>query len=173
MISAERIHTLREAGNVTRCHTMTTIKDRTVGHHTFNVLLILLDAVPALCTKRLMQAAMYHDLPELYTGDVPAPAKWDYLDLENALRQAEYDFHKRWFTNVEITHDEKNLLKCADGLELFLYCWEEVRMGNREAASVMRRIRGGMWERGIPDEMVEYVETLFEEAENYLKTIGV
>jgi len=171
--SLERLFVLREAGDITRCHTMPTIKDQTVGHHTFNVVLILMDAVPELCTARLMKAAICHDLAEIRTGDIPAPVKWSHPELEDTLKQIEEEFYQDWDICVQLPKLEKVLLKCADGLELFLYCLDEVRMGNRNAVEVLFRIMNGIRERGVPPEMRSYVNEVFVQAGMELEEMGV
>ena len=67
-------------------------------------------------------AALYHDVPELILGDIPATAKWDYPELHQAFERAEKKVMDDLGLNFVLTAEEKNRLKMADMLELIMYC---------------------------------------------------
>lgn len=86
-----------------------------------------------------MKAALYHDLPELITGDVPATAKWKSEALSQALTEVEQRFEKDFNLSVEISDSEKLLLKWADMYELVQYCFDQLRLGNRNMLLIADR----------------------------------
>ena len=67
-------------------------------------------------------AALYHDVPEIILGDIPATAKWDYPELHQAFERAEKKVMDDLGLNFVLTAEEKNRLKMADMLELVMYC---------------------------------------------------
>ena len=118
-----------DAGAVERFHTRRAIRRQTVGEHSWGVAMVLM----SICepSANLLKAAMLHDVPELATGDIPAPFKWAYPDLDDLLSQAEDRISAEWGVAVELTDDELHLLKWADMFELCMYARTEVAMGNR------------------------------------------
>ena len=131
------------SGAVTRFHTMRTLHRQTVAEHAWGVAAVLLWLhAPHLPSAALLRAALLHDLPEVVTGDVPAPAKWDNAALSAALDMAEQAFHEAHGTAdvmSALTLEEHDLLKFADMAELVLYTLAEAALGNRAALVVARR----------------------------------
>jgi len=62
---------------VKRFHTLTTLQTETVGHHSHGVACFTLLLDPD-ASRQLLLAALFHDLAEQYTGDIPSPAKREY-----------------------------------------------------------------------------------------------
>lgn len=118
-----------DAGMIERFHTCRTTRRQTVGEHSWGVAMVLMHICDP--SVNLLKAAMLHDVPELVTGDIPAPAKWACRPLAEALNQFEDDICIGWGIAVELTDDEHNLLKWADMFELCLYAKAEVGMGNK------------------------------------------
>ena len=133
------MNTLRNAGKVKRFHTVETIGQQTVAEHSFNVCLILLFITNGTASSELLKAALYHDLPELITGDIPATAKWKSEALSLALTEVEQRFEKDFDLSVEISDSEKLLLKWADMYELVQYCFDQLRLGNRNMLLIADR----------------------------------
>jgi len=132
----ERIDFLRRAGNVKRFHTVQTVGGTpTVGAHSWGVA-VLLDEIWQDCTKTLLQAALYHDVAEAILGDVPATAKWDYPTFANAIAEAEAEIEKEMGFTFMLTTEQKARLKMCDMLELVLYSFEQIKMGNHNFAVV-------------------------------------
>lgn len=128
-------------GEVKRYHTMFTIQQETVGHHSHAVacLVILLDPE---ARRELIMAALYHDLAEQHTGDIPSPAKREYgigdqvADLEKRLINAAGLF---W---PNLSESEKRVLKLADLAHGALSCVREMSLGNRRMEAVFHRFLG-------------------------------
>ena len=130
---------LHEAGTVTRFHTVRSVHQTTVAHHSWGVCLILLRITSP--SSQLLAAAIYHDLAESVTGDVPATAKWLSSELTDSLGQLEFNFEREHNLIVDLSDDETTLLKWADMFELIMYADSEIALGN----TLFKPIR----ERGI------------------------
>ena len=111
-----------DAQFLTRYHTAPMQMERqTVGAHSYAVS-ILIDQLWPDSSKQLIMAALYHDVPEIILGDIPATAKWDYPELHQAFERAEKKVMNDLGLNFVLTAEEKNRLKMADMLELVMYC---------------------------------------------------
>jgi 5'-deoxynucleotidase YfbR-like HD superfamily hydrolase len=131
------IEALRKGFNVKRFHTTPRIQMETVGHHTCNVMAIL-NRLSPFCSRELLVAALYHDVDEAYTGDVPAPFKWDNPDAKKALAEGGDLYMKEHKIPVpELDEHEYRLLKLADMLDLVFSSIEELNKGNLYAKELI------------------------------------
>jgi len=92
-----------------------------VGAHSYAVV-VLLDQLWDNCSKNLLLSALYHDVPEIVLGDIPATAKWSYPDVQRVFKKAEQKVMKDLDIAFVLTDRELNRLKMADMLELVMYC---------------------------------------------------
>ena len=126
---------------VNRYHTMFTLQKETVGHHSHGVACLVLALDPE-ASRELLIAALYHDLAEQYTGDIPSPAKRDYgigdqvSELEERLVKAA-GLH--W---PNLTEAEQRVLKLADLAHGALFCVREMSLGNERMNEVYERFMG-------------------------------
>lgn len=134
---------IEKGHGVRRCHTEAVIKEETVGHHSAHVAAILLTMyAPRLPSPELLAAAILHDVPEGYTGDIPANVKMDNPDLAAAYTKLETQW---WGANggdpkLMLDSDEVHLLKLADMISLARRCIQEDQMGNELARSMYLNI---------------------------------
>ena len=120
---------IRNGYNVKRFHTTPRNQQETNGHHSANVCAIILRLDPD-CSKDLLVAALMHDVPEAYTGDVPAPFKWDTPSIKAALSGGEFDYIRdNRIPNPKLTAEEVKLLKLADMMDLIFSSLEEMGRG--------------------------------------------
>lgn len=90
-------------------------------------------------------AALYHDAPEILTGDLPTPVKYFNPDIQAAYKQVEAVSADKLlgmlpneirpaFTPYlkEEPGDVHDLVKAADKLSAYIKCVEELKMGNNE-----------------------------------------
>ncbi len=92
-------------------------------------------------------AALYHDAPEILTGDMPTPVKYKNQALRTAygaleresaelmaglLPQPMQEEMGAWLTGQQLNGAERKLLKAADRLSALIKCTEELQAGNRE-----------------------------------------
>ena len=90
--------------------------------------------------KTVAVAALYHDAPEIITGDMPTPVKYSSPGLRDAYKALEaesVDSMTRllppelaeevspFITGSLLTAEEKRLLKAADRLSALIKCMEE------------------------------------------------
>jgi hypothetical protein len=117
---ARRALNLLDAGEVSRFHAVPTIPVQSVGQHTYGVLAILLamDTFVRPEDLPLLTAAMLHDAPELYTGDVPFTTKRECPEVKAALDKAEFEYScAHLFISPRLSPRQCTLLKLADMLE--------------------------------------------------------
>lgn len=120
-----------------RYHTVPEQMERqTVGAHSYAVC-ILIDQLWPDSSKQLIQAALYHDVPELILGDIPATAKWDYPEIKEAFEKAEAKVFQDLGLVFVLTEEEQRRLKMADMLELVLYSHRHSH-GNDHMRTIMK-----------------------------------
>lgn len=91
--------------------------------------------------------AMYHDVPEILTGDLPTPVKYDNTEIRDAYRQVERLSAERLLSHLpedlqeeyrplllpdHADEQEKCIVKAADKLSALIKCIEELKAGNGE-----------------------------------------
>lgn len=140
----------RDAADVLRYHTKRTIRQQTVGQHSFNMLMLVQQVVPD-CRKEVLLAIMHHDLPELKTGDIPGPIKRVHPSLGPLLDQIEEGLYPL-FKPFGLREDEEKLLKWADRMEGCLWCMEEVRMGDTFCARTAEKYMTWILESAVTGE---------------------
>lgn len=122
---------LRAAGATKRHHTAVTIGQQTVAEHSFHVAMLCDRLSEGKPSVNLLKAALFHDLAETVTGDVPAPVKWQNPVLADILKGIEYQFEDKHRLCVELTVREEAILKYADAFELGFYCVDQLMLGNK------------------------------------------
>ena len=121
-INYEKLETIYDAQFINRYHTVPLGGLRqTVGAHSYAVV-VLLDQLWDNCSKNLLLSALYHDVPEIVLGDIPATAKWSYPDVQKVFKKAEQKVMKDLDIDFVLTDRELNRLKMADMLELVMNC---------------------------------------------------
>lgn len=139
----------RDAGQVKRYHVKRTHRTQTVAEHTFGMLMLIKQVDPH-ASKNLYNAILHHDLPELFTGDVPAPIKRAHPDLGPLMESIEEGLAPL-YQDIKLLPVEAVLLKWADRMELVMWCLEEVRMGNINLIETVRRGLGWIVAGHIPE----------------------
>ena len=120
---------------------------------------------------RCVLLAVYHDVPEILTGDMPTPVKYGNPAIREAYRQVERsacdkllgmlpaDLQGDYRPLLEAGEDsmEHRLVKAADKLSALIKCVEELAQGNREFASARRATEQSIRGMGLAaaDEFLE------------------
>lgn len=118
-------------------------------------------------------AAIYHDAPEILTGDLPTPVKYDNPAIQAAYKEVEAmsaekllsllpeEFQGLYRPYVSETCPEEvtRLVKAADKLSAHIKCLEELRSGNAEFKQAAAQTRGALEKLKIP--AVEYFMEAF------------
>ncbi len=125
-----RIAAVREAGAVQRRHTGHRSRPYDVAQHSFNAVSLLLILYKGEPSVSLIKAVMWHDCAERWVGDIPAPIKSDFPDLKKAYEDAEEQILKKLNLLPFLSAHERMWLRAIDTLELWMWCREELAMGN-------------------------------------------
>lgn len=97
--------------------------------------------------ERAAVLGLYHDVPEIITGDMPTPVKYYNEDMRNTFKTIEDnaarkllgmlpDDLKEEYTSLFIRQNEDSelwkLVKAADKISAYIKCIEERKAGNTE-----------------------------------------
>ena len=123
---------------VKRYHTVRTLQEETVGHHSHGVALYCCFLTNP--SANLLIAALVHDLAEHQLGDIPSPAKKKY-GIGEQVNELEARLLKDHHFDVELTDAEKRVLKLADIFQGMSFCLREMQLGNRRMREVFDRYR--------------------------------
>lgn len=121
------------AGDVVRFHSVPGIAKQTISEHQWGVALIVQYLQPN-CSKRLIMAALTHDLAESKTGDIPAHVKWASQDLSALLTMMEVQAEKSMGLDTfldGLSEEEETILKLADTMEGMFYCNKRMFHGEK------------------------------------------
>jgi 5'-deoxynucleotidase YfbR-like HD superfamily hydrolase len=130
-----------DGGNTRRYHTMPTLQQDTVGHHSYNVACVIMALRPD-CRKELLMAALKHDMAEHRVGDMPAPAK-----RSMGIREMFADHEGEVMAQAGVVQsvllpEEQWVLRFADALDGLRFCVQEFKMGNRLIVECLENFRG-------------------------------
>lgn len=159
----EQIQSLRASGHVRRWHTVHHLKEQSVAEHSAQAvsLLLLLHPNPSV---DLIKAMLWHDSAERHVGDMPAPVRRDAPELACAYEAAEsrfFELHTTVFSAMaRLTEEDWRWLKAIDTLELFLYCHDEMFLGNQHFAIIEKRARSYLAQGGdkVPEQVTQFVQ---------------
>ena len=158
---------------ITRWALMRNTRQENICEHSYDVA-VLAHALAVLTNRRFggrvdegrcVLLALYHDAPEILTGDMPTPVKYDNPAIRDAYKQVEAvsagkllsmlpedlqeDYGPLFFAG-DGWEQEKRLVKAADKLSALLKCVEELGQGNREFLSARRSTEQAIRAMGLP-----------------------
>ncbi len=100
-------------------------------------------------------AALYHDISEVITGDLPTPIKYHSLEINNAYKQIEKQAEIELLNLLpvhlqedfkELIHQDRmpeehiKIIKAADKISAYLKCQSELKAGNQEFETAAARL---------------------------------
>jgi len=106
--------------------------------------------------EKLCAYALFHDVSEVLTGDMPTPVKYFNEDIKSAYKDIELIACQRllshlpeemrkiyadYFDSDNLNEDERKLIKIADKLCAYLKCVTELNASNNEFRSAAESIR--------------------------------
>ncbi|WP_150274183.1 5'-deoxynucleotidase [Paenibacillus tepidiphilus] len=165
---------------IERWSLMTTNQKENVAEHTLNVCFI----VHALCLisqvifgkkqpiDKIVQAALAHDVTEVFTGDLPTPLRYHNEDIVTQFRVLEEiaserimrmvpeelrDAYRPMFQNQDPLI--RQWIQAADLCDAWLKCKSEVAAGNQEFLPTLQQIRYALYKMSLPE--VEYFIEMF------------
>jgi 5'-deoxynucleotidase YfbR-like HD superfamily hydrolase len=130
----------RYAGQVTRYHTWPVHRQQSVGEHTWQMLRIY-ETIWGAIPSHITCAILWHDAGELFTGDVPYPAKAAHPSLKAAVDSAEAQAlanMRRAPPSPELTLQEHAQVKMCDLIDMYEFGLVELTMGNDYAEPIVR-----------------------------------
>ena len=112
--------------------------------------------------------AMYHEVSEVMTGDLPTPIKYYNRSIRGAYKELERSACEKIVATLPdemkggiepyVLADEDcveyQLVKAADRLAAYIKCLEELRSGNGEFAKAKKSIEADLHSKNMPE--IEY-----------------
>ena len=109
--------------------------------------------------------ALYHDAPEILTGDLPTPIKYYSPDIRDAYKQVEQVSAGKLLDMLppelrgayeplvreEYDPDTRALVKAADKLSAYIKCVEELKAGNNEFRQAAEQTLEALKAYGLPE----------------------
>lgn len=139
----QRLMEIRMGGAVERCHTVRHHGSYSVAAHSWGVAVMMYILWPQ-DFPHLVPYCLFHDVPEAWVGDVPAPTKF----YDPAVKQACDAMEAKIFERLNLPDDAKLTeldrlkLKMCDSLELYAWAHEQLCAGNKHARCVIDQIEG-------------------------------
>ncbi len=109
-------------------------------------------------------AALFHDMSEIITGDMPTPVKYLNEDIRRSYKAVESQAEAQLLqllpgemrpAYVELLRggsgENHDLVKAADKLAAYIKCIEELRAGNEEFRSAEGQIRAALEASKLPE----------------------
>lgn len=133
-------------------HALAVIKNRKFGSH--------------INAERIALLAMYHDVSEVLTGDLPTPIKYynpqisyEYKKIEKTAQKKlvemlPEELREDFLTILDddyYSDEEKRIVKQADALCAYLKTLEELSAGNNEFKLATKRLEKTLKERQSPE----------------------
>ena len=115
--------------------------------------------------EHVVMLAMYHDVSEVITGDLPTPVKYKTPSIQDAYSELEAHAKDQlldmlpedlrpsfaMYVKPDETALEWRLVKAADRISAYLKCIEEEKMGNRDFAQAKATIRQSISQIDLPE----------------------
>ena len=109
-------------------------------------------------------AALFHDAPEIITGDMPTPIKYYNPDIKTAYRQVEAVAQDKLLSMLpeelvpaygplvrESDGEVRRYVKAADKLSAYIKCVEELKAGNTEFKKAAEQTMAALKEMGMEE----------------------
>ncbi len=115
--------------------------------------------------EHIVMLALYHDVSEVITGDLPTPVKYKTPSIQDAYGELEAHAKEqlldmlpddlRPYFSVYVKPDETSIewkiVKAADRISAYLKCIEEEKMGNRDFAQAKATILQSITANPLPE----------------------
>jgi len=113
--------------------------------------------------ERAALLAMFHDTPEIITGDLPTPIKYYNMNIKNAYKEIEQNAIDKLvlmipedlrpdFESIFNDEDEKleEIVKAADKISALIKCVDEISTGNKEFEAAHKSTRKAVEAMSLP-----------------------
>jgi len=109
-------------------------------------------------------AGLYHDAPEILTGDLPTPVKYDNPAIKDAYKAVERVAADKLlamlpeelrggfapYVREELDEELLRVVKAADKLSAYIKCLEELKAGNGEFRQAAEQLRAALDRMNLP-----------------------
>ena len=111
-------------------------------------------------------SALFHDVSEVITGDMPTPIKYHSIGMQQAFKKVEVqaekellmllpkdlrDDYEPLLVSSEVPDDVKRLIKAADTIAALLKCRAELNAGNMEFSKAFEDIEARLTAVNMPE----------------------
>lgn len=124
-------------------------------------------------------AALYHDAPEILTGDLPTPVKYYNPEIKTAYKAVEQTSAERLlsllprefqdiyrpYVSETCSPEVERVVKAADKLSAYIKCVEETKAGNHEFDDALKQVGAALEENPL--------KSLHYFMENFLPAFGL
>lgn len=116
--------------------------------------------------EKIAVCAMYHDCAEILTGDLPTPVKYYSDEMKKTYSQIESNamnklisylpdrlkpVYENYLSGLNLSEEEKQLIKAADKLCALIKCIDELNAGNKEFSAAFESIKAELEKRNCPE----------------------
>ena len=124
--------------------------------------------------ERVATLALFHDVSEVLTGDLPTPVKYFNPKIKEAYKAVEttaatkllhmlpstlQEDYRTLFFDADKDQQHHALVKAADKICAYMKCLQEMKAGNHEFSQAKHALRGAVDELGLPE--VDYFMSNF------------
>lgn len=116
-----------------------------------------------LNAERILSAALFHDMNEVLTGDLPTPIKYyndsikdsykeiERISLDKMLSLLDDDTAGEYRDLLKLSEREERIVKGADKICAYVKCLQELERGNREFSSACSATEKSLRGLGMPE----------------------
>jgi len=160
---ASNVIQARLGGKVERCHNIPHQGSYSNAAHSWGVGMLMWHLWPE-DFPRLGIYCLTHDVPEGIVGDIPAPTARYLPGLKDAREDVETRVNQSLGlpAEAELTGDDHAKLKACDRLEFWLWCREQLMMGNMMVKDGLDEMERYFREVPLPDRAQRLYEALRE-----------
>ena len=127
-------------------------------------------------TGKIALIGMYHDMPEIITGDMPTPVKYHNKEIREAFGSIEKAAQRSLLNSLpedlrdeycdflipDETTPEYRLVKAADKISAYFKCVEELNSGNHEFSTAAKTLLASI--KAFELDEVEYFMNTFADS---------
>ena len=170
---------------INRWGLMKNTENENVAQHSFDTAVIahaLALIARDICSKdidpeKIACAALYHDVSEVITGDMPSPIKYVSPEIVNMYKELENNAKETLLSDIPsaleksyrkflfLTDEEERYVKAADKLSAYFKCVSELKGSNSEFKNAKENILASVKSMGMDE--VDIFLSMFEEAVNF------
>jgi 5'-deoxynucleotidase YfbR-like HD superfamily hydrolase len=171
----------RLMSHVPRWSIVRKIHTQSIADHTFYVTLYVSQLCDLLNVEPMtkltaLEAALYHDVDETFTGDIPGPSKREMVDPAKTSKFINRMMHGRFSSTAALHHSSakleptRSLIKAADLMDECMYLSTEIQMGNVTVRGALDNARNRLY--GAINNLKEGFKLDAESYTNLLKYVN-